>query len=179
MAKHKRKQSGPHQFVKKVEFAKRQGFSQAYVSRLVRDGVLTPEPDGRLDYDRAVLDLEQNRDPSRPRRSKGAADGNSSSGAAGSQSHGLLRVKIIRESYLAKQAQLDYERSIKKLIDANDVKALWFEKSRTLRDMLTNLKDRLPSMVAKRNEITCRKIIDTEVDGILKRLMKELHAGDS
>jgi hypothetical protein len=179
MGKHKRKQSGPSQFIKKVEFARRQGFSQPYVSRLLRDGIIHAGGDGLIDYDQAVRDLEQNRDPSRPRRSKGAAAGAGSAFAVGSQSHGLLRVKIVRETFLAKSAQLDYERSIKKLIDANDVKALWFEKARTLRDMLINLKDRLPTMVAKRNEATCRKIVDTEVDGILKRLMKELHAVDS
>lgn len=166
MVEKRRGQKQKTERIRKVDLARLFGFSPAYVTELLKKGIIKAAPDGLIDVEEARRDLEQNRDPRHSKRSKGM-NGN----AAADQSP-LMRARTVRETFLAKTAQLEWERSIAKMVDAAEVESLWFEKGRTLRDMLVDLKQRLQSLVPQKN----RKAVAKEIDGILERLMKRLHA---
>jgi hypothetical protein len=69
-----------------------------------------------------------------------------SSGGGGAPS--IAQSRAIKEAFLARQAKLDYERAIGKVIDADAVKVSAFKLARQIRDSLLNIPDRVSAELA-------------------------------
>ena len=95
-------------------FAKRQGWSRQYVSKLVASGKI-PLHNGKIDPDEALKALESQAEPSTAlRTSKAAAITPTDS----RQAVDFVTARTMREAFKAKMAKLEYEERSGKLTDA-------------------------------------------------------------
>lgn len=164
-------------------YARRAGVSHVYINRLVRDGKLPADGDGRIDADEADRVLVAWREPARPSRrtASGAAAGGPeaqprpkpaaealSSSVAGAPGGDLptllLKTRIKSEAERGKLLELKAKVETGKYVDTDEVKVAAFNKGRIVRDNLLNVAGRLAAVVAaESNERRCFELIDGEI----------------
>lgn len=177
------------------QYAQRIGVSGSYVSRLVRDGKLPVDANGRIDPDEADRILAATREPARranrqiaapnaprtasaPRPAGTGAPVRIGSGAADIAAPGgsdlptlLLRARTKTEVEKGKLLELKTKVEAGKFVDADEVKVAAFNKARIVRDALLNLASRLaPLVAAEADERSCFDLIDREVRQALEEL---------
>ncbi|ABK45391.1 conserved hypothetical protein [Magnetococcus marinus MC-1] len=143
------------------EWARQQGFSRQYVSKLVKKGVVRLV-DGKVDPVQASQGLESVREPARPvqrkvMESRGPVSAVSSAdegadllpqgGHAGLPTM-LLKARI--RSELKRGSLLEIKEKIEagKYVEADEVKIAAFNRARLVRDQLLKLPDRLAAELA-------------------------------
>lgn len=178
------------------QYAQRIGVSGSYVSRLVRDGKLPVDADGRIDADEADRILAATREPARiakrtvlsstpsPARSVAPSSPRptptpprigSDLGATvpgGSDLPTLLlRARTKTEVEKGKLLELKAKVEAGKFVDGDEVKVAAFNKARIVRDALLNIASRLaPLVAAEPDERACFDLIDREVRQALEEL---------
>ncbi len=177
------------------QYAQRIGVSGSYVSRLVREGKLPVDAEGRIDPDEADRILAASREPARSAkrtlpasassndRSTPASAFRPASGAPGAGSgitnlpSGsdlptlLLRARTKTEVEKGKLLELKAKVEAGKFVDADEVKVAAFNKARIVRDALINIASRLaPLVAAESDERVCFDLIDREVRQALEDL---------
>lgn len=174
------------------QYAQRIGVSGSYVSRLVRDGKLPTDTEGRIDADEADRILAALREPAR--RANRAAlplasapvstppsvvaptwplSPRSDLPSPGSSDLPtlLLRARTKTEVEKGKLLELKAKVEAGRFVDADEVKVAAFNKARVVRDALVNLASRLaPLVAAESDERTCFDLIDREVRQALEEL---------
>ncbi len=84
------------------------------------------------------------------------------------------QARATREAISVKQAQLDLDQRLGKLIDLDDAKQLGFTTLRVLRDALRNTGPRVASQVAALSDpYACEQIINAEIDAALASVTVE------
>lgn len=179
------------------QYAQRIGVSGSYVSRLVRDGKLPTDADGRIDAEEADRILAATREPARiakrtvpssppsPARSVAASSlrpaptlprtGSDLAGATGPGGSDLptllLRARTKTEVEKGKLLELKAKVEAGKFVDGDEVKVAAFNKARIVRDALLNIASRLaPLVAAEPDERACFDLIDREVRQALEEL---------
>jgi hypothetical protein len=176
------------------QYAQRIGVSGSYVSRLVREGKLPVDADGRIDPDEADRVLAATREPARranrsppppppkvgqpaalrpasplPRLGSGLADLTTSGGS--DLPTLLLKARTKTEVEKGKLLELKAKVEACKFVDADEVKVAAFNKARIVRDALLNIASRLaPLVAAETDERACFDLIDREVRQALEEL---------
>lgn len=175
-------------------YAARIGVSHVYINRLVRQGKLPADSEGRLDAEEADRVMEALAQPARPsrrrapgeRREGGLApvaagddevtppEVSAMPAAAGDLPTLLLRTRLKSEVERAKLLEIKAKVETGKYVDADDVRVAAFNKARTVRDNLLNVPSRLaPLMAAESSERECFRLMDTEI----RRALEELTGG--
>ena len=159
------------------QYAQRIGVSGSYVSRLVREGKLPVDAEGRIDPDEADRILAATREPARAAMRTLPASASSKDRStpapairpafpAPGMGSGinlpatsdlptlLLRARTKTEVEKGKLLELKAKVEAGKFVDADEVKVAAFNKARIARDALINLASRLAPLVAAR-ELAC------------------------
>jgi predicted acylesterase/phospholipase RssA len=170
------------------KYAQRIGISGSYVSRLVREGKLPIDADGRIDPDEADRILAATREPARSaRRALPSSTPASAHPIAAPPPHAapaampvaggadlptlLLKARTKSEVEKGKLLELKAKAEAAKFVDADEVKAAAFHKARIVRDALLNIASRLaPLVAAETDERACFDLIDREVRQALEDL---------
>lgn len=83
----------------------------------------------------------------------------------------LNEARTAKEIYAARQAKLDFEESIGKLIDAEQVRLSAFKMARGARDALLTLPDRLSPILASSTDVQeVHRLLLEDIDRICKRI---------
>jgi len=170
------------------QYAKRIGVSGSYVSRLVREGKLPVDANGRVDADEADRILAATREPARranrnsqnepvpavstarppPATRLGAGFGDQPPTDLPTL---LLRARTKTEVEKGKLLELNAKVEAGKFVDADEVKVAAFNRARIVRDALINIASRLaPLVAAESDERACFDLIDQEVRQALEDL---------
>lgn len=149
------------------EYAEHRGISHVAVIKALKAGRITKEPDGSIDPVKADAQWEQNtdftRNPQKAAKTK-ADDGAMPSGPNYTVS------RAVREAYTARLAKLEYEEKVGTLIKADEVKLMWFNTLRIIRDRVLQIPDRIGSTLAA--ETDANKIKQT-MDAELRRILDD------
>lgn len=132
-----------------AEFAKSQGFSRPYVTKLVQSGVIVRDKNGQIDPDAALAALRARRDPAKALR-RGRPARNGDPGAQDSEALSILMLKsrIKTEVERGKLAELDRRQREGELVERRDVEEAAFSNARNVRDALMNIPARVSSLYA-------------------------------
>ncbi|WP_419831239.1 hypothetical protein [Endozoicomonas atrinae] len=159
-----------------AEFARQQGFTRGYVTKLIKKGIIKLV-DKKVDSAAAIKAIEKNTDPSKHRPSKARQEVSQPAEIlpAGSQAGAVdfVTARTMREAFRAKLAKLDFEERSGQLTDASKVKNDAFKAGRIIRDELLAIPDRLADVLAAEDDAgEVRKIIFEELELVLNRLCK-------
>ena len=142
--------------VSQSEFAKRNGWTRQYVSKLVRQGRIRLE-NGKVNEIAALRALKADAEPSTVLREK-VPEKRSLTPAVSSPapmesrpSVDYLTARTMREAYRAKMTRMEYEQKQGKLTDAARVREDAFQAGRIVRDAILALPDRLADILAAEN----------------------------
>ncbi len=173
------------------QYAQRIGVSGSYVSRLVREGKLSVDRDGRLDSDEADRILAARREPARAANRQVPASSPAASArpspapiprfAAFADAVGpgsgsdlptlLLKARTKTEVEKGRLLELKAKVEAGKFVDGDEVKVAAFNKARIVRDALVNIASRLaPLVAAEGDERACFDLIDREIRQALEEL---------
>lgn len=83
----------------------------------------------------------------------------------------LNEAKTAQAIYAARQARLEYEASVGKLVDAGEVKARAFRMARSARDSLLTLPDRLAPVLASETDVQAvHRLLLEDIERVCQRL---------
>ncbi len=145
-----------------AQYAKHLGVSPARVCHLVKKGVLQQDEEGRFDRDLNDRLMAQAQDPAYQAKQK--ASPHPSNGKAAKIPMTFGEAKTERETYLAKQAKLDYYKAIGKVVLADTVNKRAFEVGRRVREQLFTIPNRIAGVLAA----------ETDQEKVYQVLMGEL-----
>lgn len=150
-----------------AEYARHRSVSPAAITKAVKSGRITKEPDGSIDPVKADAEWLANTDTSR----------NPASGPIAAADYNESRAK--REAFVAALAQLEYEEKAGILIDAEKVKVTWFNTLRIVRDRILQMPDRLTSiLMAETDPLKFKATLDAELRRVLEDASGEIATQD-
>ncbi len=179
--------------ISQSEYARARGVSRQYVSRLVKQGVITLE-NGKIDPARADAALEAKRDPARAPRRKNIKTGAERvaetpaqdapvsvpastetvmlpGSGGGDLPKMLLKTRIKSELEKSKLLEIKARVEAGKYVDADEVKVAAFNRARIVRDGLLNIPDRMASLLAaESNEHKVHELLTLEIRTALEEL---------
>ncbi len=131
--------------ISQAEFARQQGFTKGYVTKLIKKGIVKLK-NGKVDSVQAGQAMKANADPVTLIRS----DQPSESDIVPSQPGAVdfVTARTMREAFKAKMAKLEYEEKSGTLTDASRVKQDAFKAGRIIRDELLAIPDRMADVLA-------------------------------
>jgi phage terminase Nu1 subunit (DNA packaging protein) len=171
------------------QFAAQQGFSPAYVTKLVQQGIIERDDNGQIDPDAAMAAIDAMRDPAKPIRRTGrpvnqmlrtAADGGITGGSSsntGTLTVVLLKQRIKTEFERGKLAELERKQREDELVNRREVEEAAFTLARNLRDALFNIPSRVATMFAA--ETSAHRIHQIMEDELRKALLDLLAETDT
>ncbi len=166
-----------------AEYARHLGVSEAYVSKMKRDGKIPVRADGKIDFAEADMARKRNGDPARaPLQTPAAFDASSrpEQPAAASNVGGVSYsdARTAREAYQAKLAKLEYEERTGKLIPRREVEDAMVTAGRSIRSGLDAIPGLADSIVAAvRNgggPLEVRQLLRTKVVELEKKIAESL-----
>lgn len=150
------------------ELARRLGCSATYVHKLKMQGVLEYGADGLIDEEAARTALEAARDPE---KDYVRARYGTERVAENTTYH---RAKTAREAIEARRAQVELDRLLGNLVNANDVQREYFAAARAVRDALLALPDRLATTLAvEADPRRVHELLSAEIEQTLNGLAAE------
>jgi hypothetical protein len=156
----------PNGSVSQVEYAKRRGVSQPYISQLVKRGILPTLLGGRLDP--AACDIAMAKIRPRVRSWSGAK--------SSPTQNSYLEARAVSEHYKARLLKLEYETMQGKLLDADRVLELTTSAFANCRTRLRALPKSLAPLVQNRSLGEVERILSDAVDGALTALSTDVLA---
>lgn len=143
------------------EYARHRNVSQTAISKAVKDGRIAATVSiikGNKKIDVAKADEILN---------KTDTDSNKDLKAA----KGLANAKVVKETFAAKIAQLNYEQKAGKLCRVDDVQRAAADTARVTRNSLLTIPDRIAPIIASEKDIKkISKLITTEINASLENL---------
>jgi hypothetical protein len=130
------------ELVTQAEYARRRGWSKQYVHQLVREGRIKLV--GRLiDPEKADVSLNAERDPNLAVKAFAEApDTGSGFGGVGGTpgpASTFFKARTVREHYRALREKAEYEASLGRLMDVDDVRTAGFEFGKWMKDALVGV----------------------------------------
>lgn len=162
------------QLVSQAEWARQQGFSRQYVSKLVRQGTIRLK-DGKVDDAQAQTALAAIREPARSATPSPPPHKTSSdplpSGNGQDLSTLLLKSRIKTEVERGKLLETKARLESGKLVEADEIRIAAFRKARVVRDGLLNLPERLAAVLAAESDANkVHELLTTEIRQVLTEL---------
>jgi hypothetical protein len=155
--------------ISQSEWAKRQGFSKQYASKLVKSGKIKLVND-MIDEEIANSVLAKQRNPSRPLQRK-----NNGTYEQHDDIHDLIaRTKLKNEIERGRILEARAKTEIGLLISAEKVRNAMFAKGRIIRDGMMNIPDRVSSLLATINDAAkIHEILSKEIREVLEELSRD------
>ena len=152
------------------QYAKHRGISHTAVQKAIKQGRIQSTPEGKIDVDLADREWDRNTTPaSKPMPA--AAPRQAESATSTTYAHS----RAVRESYLARLAKIEFEERSGKLISRDEVTVAAFTNSRTIRDNLLNIPDRIAALLAAENDpVQTHRILSDEIRRALSELSSEV-----
>jgi phage terminase Nu1 subunit (DNA packaging protein) len=156
--------------VNQAEFARLQGWSKSYVTKLKGEGRLVMSPDGLVDVAATRAKIAATADPNRDDVVQRHAAGRGQvtpppPPEADRIGSSYQAARAVKEKFAAMTAKLDYERAVGKVVEKTDVSAAVEDVTSVIRQALENLPHRAgPDLVGK------------DLDAIRATLKQEVHA---
>ena len=151
--------------ISQAEFARQQGFTRGYVTKLIKKGIIKLNQ-GKVDSIQAVQSMKDHADPSTLIRSD-----QKNSATDPTPSVDFVTARTMREAFKGRLAKLEFEEKSGKLTDAATVKNDAFEAGRIIRDELLTIPDRLADVLAAETDPReTRKKLYEEIEQVLNRL---------
>jgi hypothetical protein len=154
--------------VTQTAFANLMGWTKGYVTQLKQAGRLVMTESGQVDVEASQARIDATRDPNRD-------DSVARNAAARTQHHQPAKADVatvvadaeiaddgivdfqtaraIKENYLARQAKVDYEERIGKLVDAEAVSLKQYELARQIRDSMMAIPSRIAEQLAAETDV--------------------------
>jgi hypothetical protein len=168
-------------------YARRRGWTQPYVSQLVKAGVIPLSQDRKIDPEAADAAVAAHRDPSKEHvvdrhaekraTQKAAATGALGKGPRKRGAKAPVRqsefqvARTMRETFAARQARLDYEREAGKLVERRRVDQAAADVASVVDRGLRKLVDGLASRLAAESDPRrIATILSTEIDAMRTQL---------
>ena len=157
-------------------FAKSQGWSRQYVSKLVKQGKITLV-NGKVDRDKALAALQANAEPASALRKSSAGQTTMSMQSPtrpsdSRQAVDFVTARTMREAFRAKMAKLEYEQKAGKLTDAAKVRDDAFQAARMTRDALLGIPDRMADILAaEKDPGRVSELLREELENVLEQLV--------
>lgn len=154
------------EMVTQSEFSRRMGWSPPNTSKYVSRGIIELE-NGLLNFEKSKKAIEEKTTRVKTQKAKdeiGIPDENSNDIS-------FNRIKTLHESLRAKRTKLELEMLEGKLVDAELVKRITFDKARLTRDTFMSIADRLAPLLANESDTSkVYNIINDEVTFCLNRI---------
>jgi hypothetical protein len=154
--------------ISQSEWARRQGFSKQYVSKLIKQGKIKLM-DGMINEEIANSVLMKQRDPSLPlqRKSDGIYEQRD-------DIYDLIaRTKLKNEIERGRILEARAKAEIGRLVSVEEVKKVAFARGRIIRDGLMNIPDRISSLLADENDAAkIHEILSKEIREVLEELSR-------
>lgn len=177
--------------LRQKDFAAHIGCKPGYITKLKQDGRLVMRDDGLVLVAESIARIEATRDPAkravaaRHAAERGAAlavDEAPAAPAAPDQQaervgNTYQAARAIKEKYLAMSARRDYEISMGKLLEADQVRAAVFSAGATLRTRLEALPEVLgPQIIAIKDERQAINLMAETIEHALEDIAREFSA---
>lgn len=175
--------------VSQAEFAQLLGVSKPYITKMVKDGTLTLDADGRLDLQTAVAALKVASSPGHQRRASSEADSPlmreirdsallASGPADPDEPATFQQSRAQRERYASLNERLKYETAARQLLPASAVERTIGEAFKTLAQTLDSLPDTLERDCAlpPNAVIAVQRAIDSARETLYTTLVETLTA---
>ena len=146
--------------VSQAGYARHRGCSRRAVQKAIRDGRIKVGRDGLIDVEAADKSWAARTDAAMPKGTRSrrapAKKGNGRASGADEQGNGsddggigdaFMRSRVVRETFNARLAELDYRRKAGELVEAKAVEKAAFEQNRRARDLVLAIPDRCGPMV--------------------------------
>lgn len=173
------------QKVSQAEFARTRGCSRQYINKLVSQGKIQKDENGKIDPVEAVKAMQANADPAHdshrtilPEVTEDHVPDTAPAGASADGSFQASRSQ--REFYNARMAEMEYLRKVGELLGREDVEKQVSHLARILRnrlmDMPGKLSGRLVSLTSER-EITA--LLEETINELLTEISQRLRSVSS
>lgn len=164
--------------VTRSAWAKSQGFSAPYATKLIQQGVIPTLPSGKVDDEEATAALEAFMNPAAPRRRADTGDPMTDATAPqpGDQlGHLLLKAKIQSEIERGQLAKLSRRKKEGELVEAVKVDDDWARVGQMIRDALLPMPQRVAAQVAAMTDpVAIRDLLAAEVRQTLTYLSGQI-----
>lgn len=131
------------EIISQHEFARRVGVKQPSVFKAIKNGRITADERGKINWETESIRWSANRDPSKIRDHNPPPDAQVES--VGSS---YSKAKAVHETLKAKLLQLEYEQASGKLVEKAALKSALFGFCKEIRDSILNIPDRVSGKVA-------------------------------
>lgn len=165
----------------KTEFASLLGISHNALLKNIANRKMSTLEDGRINVEQAVAQLRENIDWSHPGVKMRLPDlktkhpGSASVKAIGpgdnqNNSRNVFnKARAMKESFLARSAELNFKERNGLLVDAQKIKSAHFAIARKVRDQFLNIPDRIMSqLAAESDQLEIRRILLEEIKTVLE-----------
>lgn len=167
-------------FVSQAEYARQKDVSRQYINKLVQAGRIPTDEKKRIDPDVADHVLAQDADPARRLNDPdyedaptGQDDDLDNQTSYSKKSYAEFR--RVREAFLAKQAQLDYEERAKQLLKKAEVEREAFDVARQVRDRFLSLPQELAgTLVSMTDENEIKKYLRAKIRDTLMEVAEDV-----
>jgi hypothetical protein len=156
--------------ITRAEYARRRGWSRAYVTQLVNAGRVQIDEGGLIDPDDADASLAAGRDPSAATRSL-PGEAPPPRPAGGNAGPTYMQARTLREAANAKLAQLDYQERSGQLLDRAATESEAMALGRELRENLLAIPARLAQGLADCSDAAaCETLLEHALTEALEAL---------
>ena len=132
-------------------YARHRGTSRQYISRLAREGVLVMR-EGFVDVEASDAVLDDRPVAFEPKPSFPSSPTRESAALPGHQPTSFAQARLAEMVYRAKLRRLEFEERTGKLLSREEVETAAFNISRTVRDGMLNISDRVAAMLAAESD---------------------------
>ena len=168
------------ELVSQAEFARRQGWSKSYVTKLKQAGRLVLDDKGRVLVDESLARLRETADPNRDdvvRRNaeQRAAPTPPAEDLDDRIGKTFAEARAVKERYAALKSKAEYEQMIGKLVDAEDVRRAALDAGAWFRARIETLPDQLAAELAPETDpARCHAILADHLHQLLAELAENL-----
>lgn len=124
-----------------AEFARRKGVTAQTISKSISNGRIAKGEDGLIDWDSQSKAFEENRDLAAV-RSQEQLSANLKNNSS------MQAIRLHKEGYAARLAELEYNREIGKVVDKEKIQVAIFKFTRFVRDSLQTIPERVSAVCA-------------------------------
>lgn len=154
--------------VTRAEFARRQGCSRSYVTKLGHTGRLV-ESEGLIDIDATLVKISETADPAHAAQPSDADERSD----AGDVSYSAAKAR--KEFYQSLSAKLDYERAAGEVAETASIVAAGREIGTVVRTQLERIADRLaPALAAETDAPVVHAMLVGEIESVLLTLANQI-----
>jgi len=139
------------QIVTKAAYARRIGVSPQYISKLIKQGKLSTEPDGKIDVKNADAMIKALRRPERDPFRKSIVPETDNDDAIANYGN-YQKARTIKAAYQARLTQLEYEEASGAVVKKGLMKSATFVAARTCRDAILAIPKRVSALIASHSE---------------------------